>query len=55
MQLSINDPSPTVAIQVHPIVFNWWVAVGVILSSAPFAFHEKFVSPRPRPDNAAEI
>ncbi|KAK9865045.1 hypothetical protein WJX84_010380 [Apatococcus fuscideae] len=29
--------------QVHPIVFNWWVAVGVILSSAPFVFHEKFI------------
>ena len=31
-------------LQVHPVVFNFWTAVGVIISSAGFIFHEKFVS-----------
>ena len=31
-------------LQVHPVVFNFWVALGVVISSAGFIFHDKFVS-----------
>ncbi|KAK9832669.1 hypothetical protein WJX74_006041 [Apatococcus lobatus] len=34
---------PVVENKVHPVVFNFWVALGVVISSAGFIFHEQFV------------